>query len=200
MNHFRKMLILFLVMAMTLLSAVSLGEEGKSGEEEAFETLRSLMEEPLSDSIPPIEGHSLYAEVVTVSESKNPTPVDIVCQFQVDFEKNEYTIINSAINDVPGSELSDGDDPESENTETDDETFVKYEAVTYSDLSQEQFLYYAYVIGSNYNTIQNQLPFGMTFLIVVKYGDSDLIMINDEATASEFTKTIVDIVTSLAGE
>ncbi len=204
MKKFRKALILLLMMAVTLFSVEGFGEEAKSDAEDAFETLRTLMEEPLSESIPVQKGHSLYAEVMSVeaakaiSDNTAPTPVDIVCQIQIDFEQNEYKIINSAINDVSGSEMADESGDEEANAGSSDETFVKYEAVTYSNLTQEQMLYYAYLIGSNYSTIQSKLPFGLTFLIVVKYGDNDLIMINDEIKAMEFTKTVKDIVANLA--
>ena len=209
MKLFKKAIVILLLMAITLLPVAGLGEETDESAETAFEALRELMEEPKSNDIPAIKGTSLYAQVIGVEAAAkamtNPTPVDIVCQVQIDFESNEYEIVISAINDVSVEEMAANNaNVEAligkENVEKTEEKFRLYEAVSYSGLTREQMLYYIYVISSNYSIIQNELPFGMTFLIVAKYGENDLIMINDAERAAELRDTVIDIVTTLAGE
>ncbi len=205
MKMFKRMLAMLLLTAVALLPVAGLGEEEtKSEAEDAFETLRTLMEKPLSESIPEKKGSSLYAEVKTVEDAKAvsdntpPTPVDIVCQIYFD----NGSVIIASINDVPVDELT------ANNVDVKDiitsreitegaENYRLYEAVSYTDLNLEHMLYYAYIISSNYETIQDQLPFGMTFLIVVKYGDNGLIMINDENKAEEFTESVKKVITNL---
>ena len=196
MKTFRKALAMLLLIILAVMPLAGLSEsetepdseletEAEAEEASAFETLRTLMEEPLSADIPVIRGEAFQAEL------SEKTPDGILCQIlfenKIDQRKKEikdengnpiqdFKIINSAIN----SER-------------------KYEAVRYANLSMEQMLYYAYVIGSNYNMLQGMLPHGETFSIVVKFGDK-ILLINDAENAAEFTNTIIEAVAGLAGE
>ena len=207
MKLFKKAIAVLLLIIIVLLPAAGLveseeGEETKS----AFETLRDLMESPDASDIPvpEIKGE-VFTNVVVDDDyiakqvAENPkkrkesgynrTPNGIVCQILFENAQDtggnditdqdgnpiqQFKIINSAINEK-----------------------YEYEAVRYNWLTLEQMLYYAYIISSNYSLIQDQLPPGETFSIVVKYG-SEVILINDEKLAKEFTDHIVDLVAKLA--
>ena len=206
MKLFKKAIAVFLLMIMALLPAAGLveseeGEESKS----AVEALRELMETPFSPDIPVAKGEvftnividdAVIAEKIAADTKKtkkesdyNRTPDGVVCQILfenaqvkrgedvIDKDGNpvqQYKIINSAIN---GN--------------------YEYEAVRYNWLTLEQMLYYAYVISSNYSAIQDLLPPGETFSIVVKYG-TEILLINDAKLAEEFASHVVDMVAKLA--
>lgn len=206
MKLFKKAIAVFLLMIMALLPAAGLVESEEEESKSAFETLRDLMESPDASDIPvPVIQGEVFTNVVVDDDyiakrvAENPkkrkesgynrTPNGIVCQILfenaqdtgnnviLDRDGNpiqQFKIINSAINDN-----------------------YEYEAVRYNWLTLEQMLYYAYIISSNYSTIQDLLPPGETFSIVVKYG-SEILLINDAKLAKEFTDHIVDIVAKLA--
>ena len=194
MKMFRKALVMLLLMALavTLLPAAGLAEsdleldesESAEPEETGFDALRKLMEEPLSESIPAAEGKTLYADITVAQNNQAGTPDGVLCQLLF----NENKIINSGVSKVKKDEAEEYED--------------KYTAVTYSDLTTEQMLYYAYVISTNFNTIQDMLiPYGTSFSIVIKFGDGpeDLLLINDAELAATFTEKIVDLVATLSG-
>lgn len=195
MKSFRKALAILLLMAL-LLPVAGLGESETEQDTEletetetetvsAFETLRTLMEDPQSADIPVVQGQSFQAELT------DKTPDGILCQIlfenKLDQRKKEikdengnpiqdFKIINSAVNSEE-----------------------KYEAVRYAGLTMEQMLYYAYLISANYSTIQALLPYGETFSIVVKFGEN-ILVVNDAENAAELTKTVIDAVTAFAGQ
>ena len=207
MKLFKKALALLLLMilALTLLPAAGLGEEEAEEESKsAFETLRELMETQLSPDIPVREGEAFTNVVVdddiiaqrvaenpkkNKASSYNKTPDGILCQILFENRQSskkkdvkdksgnpvqEFKIINSAINDN-----------------------YEYEAVRYNNLTTEQMLYYAYIITANYSTIQDKLPAGETFSVVVKSGDN-LLLINDTETARAFADHVAETVAKLA--
>ena len=196
MKTFRKALVLLLLIALAVMPFAGLSESETDSESEldseseaeavsAFEVLRTLMEEPQSEDIPVVRGESFLAEL------NDKTPDGILCQILFENKRDQkkkevldengnpiqdFKIINSAIN-------SD----------------KKYEAVRYANLTREQMLYYAYVIGSNYNSLQSMLPYGETFSIVVKFGEN-ILLNNKTKNAAAFTDTVIEAVTELAGE
>lgn len=206
MELFKKTIALLLLMALalTMLPAAGLGEKEEEESKSAFETLRALMETQFSPDIPIKEGEvftnividdDVIAQRVAENPKKNKassynkTPDGILCQILFENRQSskkkdvkdksgnpvqEFKIINSAINDN-----------------------YEYEAVRYNNLTTEQMLYYAYIITSNYSTIQDKLPAGETFSIVVKSGDN-LLLINDTETARVFADHIADAVAKLA--
>ena len=203
MKMFEKVLAILLLMALALSPVTGLGEEDEEESKTAFETLRDLMETQFSPDIPVREGED-FANIVidddiiakrvaenpkkNKASSYNKTPSGILCQILFENRQKarkdvtdksgtpvqEFKIINSAIN---------GD--------------YEYEAVRYNHLSLEQMLYYAYVVSSNYSAVQDKLPAGETFSIVVKYGDS-ILLINDVKQAEEFSRHVADAVAKLA--
>jgi len=194
MKMFRKALVMLLLMALavTLLPAAGLAEsdleldpesESEEPEETGFDALRKLMEEPLSENIPAAEGKTQYADITVAQNNQAGTPDGILCQLLF----NENRIINSGVTKVKKDGTEEYED--------------KYTAVTYSDLTAEQMLYYAYVISTNFNTVQDMMPYGTSFSIVIKFGGGpeDLLLINDAELAATFTEKIVNLVATLSG-
>jgi len=206
MEMFRKALamLLLMVLAAALLPAAGFGEEEVEEADSAFEALRVLMETQFSADIPVAKGESFTTFVIDddyiakrVAEnpkrnkesSYNKTPDGILCQILFENKQNskrkdvkdqdgnpvqEYKIINSAIN-----------------------SNYEYEAVRYSNLTTEQMLYYAYLLSANYSDIQDKLPAGETFSLVIKYGEN-LLLINDKESAKDFSAHVIDAVAKLA--
>jgi len=76
----------------------------------------------------------------------------------------------------------------------------KFEIRMYSNLTIAQILYYSYIVSANYAKVQNQMPAGARFSILVSYGEEGMIFINDEAKADQFRETIVSAVEKLANK
>ena len=201
---FKKALAILLLVIMALPAVSGLGEEAEE-EKSAFETLRDLMETQFSPDIPVAEGEAFKAPVIDDEEitrrveadptgkakesdfTKTPTGL-LLCEIRFedaqkarrtvyDKDKNpirEYKIINSSINDD-----------------------YEYEAVRYNHLTLEQMLYYAYVVSSNYDMIQQKMPYGESFAIVIKFGN-EILLINDSENAAKFSQSVIDTVMNLA--
>ncbi len=214
MKMFKKAIAVMLLVIMALLPVAGLAEEEETEEKSAFETLKALMEEQLSVD-KPVEGATFTAVLTEDSADgkMHGTPDGILCQILfenmkdpknprkdlLDKETKKPTvdpenlkIIISARSEVP-AEASEEESGES----SDEGPEMQYEAVRYSGLTIEQMLYYAYIISSNYNTIQAKLP-GETFSIVVKYGQ-DILLINSPEKAAEFANTVKESVAGLTG-
>ena len=161
MRKFRKVLALLLLVSVALLPVTGLAS--------GFDTLKSLIELPISDDVKPAEGFSIYDDVDA------DTSKGVLCMVMYGENGEDSSMIISGINDNG-----------------------KFEVRMYSDLDFLHTVYYSYLVSKSYNLIQAGLPSGASYFITITLSEDNTIFITDASEASEFADKIQSTIADLA--
>ena len=108
-----------------------------------------------------LTGVSVYEDVT------EETPDGILCGFMYGETEEGYSIMISGVN-------SDG----------------QFEIRAYFDVTLEQMLFYTYAMARYYSLVQDGLPEGEVFTIVLSYGEDENSIVDSEEEATELADSI----------
>ena len=134
-----------------------------------FDVLKTLIEMPVSEDMKPAEGLSTYSDVSA------DTSQGVLCIVTYGENGNDSSMMISGIND-------DG----------------KYEIRMYSDLDFMQIIYYSYLVSKSYSLVQEGLPSGEKYLIIVSLGEDNSFTIGNVNESALFADTVQNSITDLS--